>query len=267
MFFTPCFYCNVSDAWLIPEKSKRLWITAAGGYCDLCMWAAAVAVWRVTHQDTLINYVAWVVMSVCGFRGLINLNPLMRLDGYYLLSDWLEMPNLRRRSHERWMSIVRWALWGAAKPRAEPKGRLLTIYGGFRWVFYVAFLDVMYLGLCRWLGRTLGNRRSAACHLLRSLHHPSFVPRIHTRGVDENAEDSLHTHRGLGRGRRRARRRAVLREDRQPLGRLRSPFARRSTSKCGLRSPASFAPSTTTWANGSIRTPSSADSKFRISKA
>lgn len=156
MFFTPCFYCNVSDAWLVPEKSKRLWITAAGGYCDLCMWAVAVAVWRITQQDTLINYVAWVVMSVCGFRGLINLNPLMRLDGYYLLSDWLELPNLRRRSQERWMSVVRWALWGAVAPKAEPKGLLLTIYGGFRWVFYVAFLDLMYLGLCRWLGERWG---------------------------------------------------------------------------------------------------------------
>lgn len=156
MFFTPCFYCNVSDAWLIPEKSKRLWITAAGGYCDLCLWAAAVAVWRITHQDTLINYTAWVVLSVCGFRGLINLNPLMRLDGYYLLSDWLAVPNLRRRSHDRWMSFVRWALWGANRPKPEAKGLLLTTYGALRWVFYVAFLDVMYIGLCRWLGERWG---------------------------------------------------------------------------------------------------------------
>jgi len=156
MFFTPCFYCNVSDAWLIPEKSKRLWITAAGGYCDLCLWAAAVAVWRITHQDTLINYTAYVVLSVCGFRGLINLNPLMRLDGYYLLSDWLEIPNLRRRSQERWMSLVRWALWGAKKPQPEPQSRVLTTYGGFRWLFYVTALDLIYVGLCRWLGEMWG---------------------------------------------------------------------------------------------------------------
>ena len=79
----------------------------------------AVSVWRLTAQDTLINYTAYVVLSVCGFRGLINLNPLMRLDGYYLLSDWLEIPNLRRRSQERWMSFVRWGLWGATKPAAD----------------------------------------------------------------------------------------------------------------------------------------------------
>src|SRR5262249_17827770 len=39
LFFMPCFYCNVSDAWLFPQQSKRLWVTFAGGYCDLCVWA------------------------------------------------------------------------------------------------------------------------------------------------------------------------------------------------------------------------------------
>ena len=90
--FMPCFYCNVTDAWLIPKKSHRLWVTLAGGYCDLCLWAVAVFVWRVTVQDSLVNYVAWVILTVCGGRLFINLNPLLRMDGYYLLSDWLEIP-------------------------------------------------------------------------------------------------------------------------------------------------------------------------------
>ena len=156
MFFTPCFYCNVSDAWLIPEKSKRLWITAAGGYCDLCLWAASMFVWRFTQQDTIVNYVAYIVLSVCGFRGLMNLNPLMRLDGYYLLCDWLEIPNLRRRSRDYWMSFVRWALWGAEYPKKTENAGFLFFYGGFKWLFYVAGLDVMYVGLCRWLGERWG---------------------------------------------------------------------------------------------------------------
>ena len=68
MFFIPCFYCNVSDAWLFREKSKRLWVTLAGGYCDLLLWAVAIFAWRLTLQDTLVNYLAWVAISVLGVR-------------------------------------------------------------------------------------------------------------------------------------------------------------------------------------------------------
>src|SRR5206468_838326 len=102
----------VSDTWLFREKSKRLLVTLAGGYFDLCVWAAAVFVWRLTPPDGLPNYLAWVVLSVCGARVFFNFNPLMKLDGYYLLSDWLEIPNLRQRSWGLVAARLRWALWG-----------------------------------------------------------------------------------------------------------------------------------------------------------
>ena len=154
--FMPCFYCNVTDAWLIPKKSHRLWVTLAGGYCDLCLWAAAVFVWRVTVQDSLVNYVAWVILTVCGGRLLINLNPLLRMDGYYLLSDWLEIPNLRKRATEHWMQHVRWWLWGAARPKPVERGRTLVIYGMLIWVFALVFLDLVLFGLAEFVGGQLG---------------------------------------------------------------------------------------------------------------
>ena len=156
LFFTPCFYCDVSDAWLIREKSKRLWVTFAGAYCDLCIWAATAFVWRITMQDTLVNYLAWVVLSVVGGRILFNFNPFMKLDGYYLLSDLLEVPNLRSRAKAHWMGYIRWALWGAQRPAPQPRGRLLLTFGMYTWVFSVAFFDVMFVGLCHWLGARWG---------------------------------------------------------------------------------------------------------------
>src|SRR5262249_39327800 len=94
MFFMPCLFCNVSDAWLFREKSKRLCVTLAGGCCDLCLWAVAVFICRLTLADHVLNYLAYVVFGVLGFRIFFNFNPLLKLDGYYLLSDFLEVPNL-----------------------------------------------------------------------------------------------------------------------------------------------------------------------------
>ncbi len=150
MYFMPCFYCNVSDAWLFPEKSKRLWVTFAGGYFELFLWALAVFVWRVTVPGSLINGLAFVVLSVCGVQTLFNFNPLLKLDGYYLLSDWLEVPNLRQRSFERFKAHARRLLWGGAGPAPHRRGRVLTLFGLVSWSFSVFFLCGMCLALMHW---------------------------------------------------------------------------------------------------------------------
>lgn len=157
MFFLPCFYCNVSDAWLLRERSKRLWVTLAGGYCDLCLWALAAFAWRLTLQNTLPNYLAWVVLSVCGVRIFFNFNPLIKLDGYYLLSDLADVPNLRQRGWDRLMAHVRWLLWGAPRPAVgEPRGRFLLGFGLAAWLYSAAFLLLMTVGFAKWWGNQWG---------------------------------------------------------------------------------------------------------------
>ncbi len=147
LFFMPCFYCNVSDAWLIPQKSRRLTITLAGAYCDLCLWAVCVFAWRLTMPDTLINYWALMMLSVCGTRSLLNLNPFLKLDGYYLLSDGMEIPNLRARGEARWKEHLRWFFWGADRPQPMEHGRFLLVYGCFIWVVAIIMLDFILLGM------------------------------------------------------------------------------------------------------------------------
>ena len=156
LFFMPCLYCNVSDAWLIPQRSRRLLITAAGGYCDLCLWAVAVFVWRMTVPDCLINYLAFVVLTVCGARGAINFNPLLRLDGYYLLSDWLNLPNLRKRSQDYLMAHLRCWLWGADRPKKESRGGVLFCYGAMAWLFAIGFLDIVFLRMLKYVSNEFG---------------------------------------------------------------------------------------------------------------
>lgn len=190
LFFMPCLYCNVSDAWLIPQKSKRLLITAAGGYCDLCSWALAVFVWRVTVPDCLINYLAFVVLTVCGARGAINFNPLLRLDGYYLLSDWLSLPNLRKRSQEYLMAHLRCWLWGADRPKPESRGRVLFWYGAMAWTFAIGFLDVVFLRMLKYVSNEFGTLGVVSTSLLmviafkrvfRGFFKSEFMAMIKTR--------------------------------------------------------------------------------------
>ena len=118
MYFQPCLYCNVSDAWLFPEKSKRLWVGFAGPYFELFLWALATLVWRLTDVETWINYLAFIVMTTSGVKTLFNFYPLIKLDGYYLLSDLLEVPNLRKKGFASFGK-----LFGAKIPRLEQMPR------------------------------------------------------------------------------------------------------------------------------------------------
>jgi len=100
IYFNPAFYCDVSDAWLFPQQSRRLLVTLAGPYLELVVWALATLVWRVTTPESLASSTALIVLATTGFKIVLNLNPLLKLDGYYLLSDWLGVPNLRQRSFD-----------------------------------------------------------------------------------------------------------------------------------------------------------------------
>lgn len=156
LFFMPCFYCNVSDAWLFPEKSKRLWVTFAGGFFELFVWSLAVFAWELTVPGSLVNHVAFIVVSLCGIQSLFNFLPLIKLDGYYLLSDWLEIPNLRQRALDRWKISLRHILWGAPIPAPESDHRLLTLFGLASWTFSLVFVCLMLVSLGSWMGHRFG---------------------------------------------------------------------------------------------------------------
>jgi multidrug efflux pump subunit AcrA (membrane-fusion protein) len=107
-------------------------VTFAGPYLDFVMWAAATLIWRLTEPETTLHYVSLVVMGTTAIRMFFNLNPLIKLDGYYLLSDLLEMPNLRQKAFGYLGARIR-ALGGARTPVASnvsPRDRrIYLIYG------------------------------------------------------------------------------------------------------------------------------------------
>jgi putative peptide zinc metalloprotease protein len=100
MCLSPCLYCNVTDAWTLADKWKRIIISFAGIYVELMIAAAATFVWWYTPHLPFVNNVAMYLMILCSISTIVfNANPLMRFDGYYILADWMEVPNLREKSN------------------------------------------------------------------------------------------------------------------------------------------------------------------------
>ncbi len=109
LVFTPCLYCNVSDSWMLPNKWQRVWIGAGGIYVELILASLAAFVWYYSEpgllNDLCLNMMFLNLVSTV----VVNGNPLLRFDGYYILMDWLEIPNLRQKSTEvlkRWFQTT-----------------------------------------------------------------------------------------------------------------------------------------------------------------
>ncbi len=127
LVFCPTLYCDASDSWVLPGRWRRMAVAAAGVYVDLLVAAAATFVWWLTRPDSLAHNLAFGLMAVCGLGTLAwNANPLMRFDGYYLLSDWLGVPNLAERS-ARFLqaAALRWLGADVAAEALPARGRLL----------------------------------------------------------------------------------------------------------------------------------------------
>jgi putative peptide zinc metalloprotease protein len=104
---SPCLYCNVSDAWTLPNKWHRILISFAGIYVELIIASIATFIWWNTPTNPFVNNLSLSVMVVCSVSTVVfNANPLMRYDGYYVLLDWLEIPNLRDRSNRYLSNVV-----------------------------------------------------------------------------------------------------------------------------------------------------------------
>ena len=98
LVLTPCLYCNVSDSWLLPNKWHRAAIGAGGMYVELVLASIATWIWWYSEPG-LLNNLCLNTMFVSSVSTLIfNANPLLRYDGYYILADITEIPNLRQKS-------------------------------------------------------------------------------------------------------------------------------------------------------------------------
>ncbi len=158
LYFIPAFYCNVSDAWML-KKRERMLVTLAGGFVQLFLWALATIAWRLLSPETVLSRICLIAIAFSGIQTLFNFNPLIRLDGYYLLADYLEIPNLRPRAYGFLKKQFSGWLLGTqdrtvAGPSAnEREKRIYWRYGISSFFFSAGLLWVMVDRLGGWLIR------------------------------------------------------------------------------------------------------------------
>ncbi|MDB6169618.1 MAG: Peptidase family [Verrucomicrobia bacterium] len=158
LVFSPVPYVDVTASWAFRERWKRVWVGAGGMYVELFIAALAVFVWSRTGAGVL-NSIAYNVIFVASVSTLVfNLNPLLRFDGYYILSDLADAPNLHQRSRTQLTSWAERFLFGlkqVATPAATRQeaaflgvfGIASTIYRCIVFVLIILFVADKFFGL------------------------------------------------------------------------------------------------------------------------
>jgi putative peptide zinc metalloprotease protein len=139
--FAPAPYVDASAASAFPSKERRAVVGAAGMLVETFVAALALYVWLAVEPG-LVRALAFNVMVIAGVSTLIvNGNPLLRYDGYYILCDLIEMPNLAQRAQRYLAYLADRYLFGArdAEVPAESSAekRWLVFYGIASWCYRV----------------------------------------------------------------------------------------------------------------------------------
>lgn len=161
LVFWPVFYTDTTDAWRLTSKYKRLNIAAAGIIVELVLAVFATFLWSFLDDGALKSAAFFVATVSWSFSLLLNANPLLKFDGYYLLSDWLDISNLQTQAFAvaKWQ-IRRWFFaWDDPLPYVFSQARhnILVFYSIATWIYrfflmlgialLVYFMFFKFLGL------------------------------------------------------------------------------------------------------------------------
>jgi putative peptide zinc metalloprotease protein len=139
MFGVPCLYCDTSDLWLIDRRWGRLLVAGGGMIVELSIASLATLLWTLTHPG-LLHWLSLDLILVCLIGTvLINANPLLRYDGYYMLVDFLGIQNLSQEASQRTARIFSWmmsGLWRPIWPERTPMAQTgLIAYSVLSWTY------------------------------------------------------------------------------------------------------------------------------------
>lgn len=147
MIFTPMPYVDASSSWGFRRRYQRMLVGAGGMIFELFVAAIAVFVWRQTAPG-VVHSLAYNMMFVASVSTLLfNLNPLMRFDGYYLLSDWLGIPNLNSRAMRQLKYWAEKFLFGVEKAESAAQNRKEAAWLGVFGVLAAIYRVIVFGGI------------------------------------------------------------------------------------------------------------------------
>lgn len=189
--FTPVLYTNVTDSWLLPRRQRML-ITVAGLFVELTIAAVCTLLWWNAEPGPM-RFLLLNTMLVCSANTLLfNGNPLLRFDGYYLLTDWLGIPNLAQQSSATVQAAVLKLLTGRSviqQPNGYRRWQLLA-YGIlsslYRMLLTLVILQLIDSLAAEWRVQFLGAALSLAI-LVGFIGVPVLLFVMQVRGVVKDA--------------------------------------------------------------------------------
>ncbi len=205
ILLSPFLFCNATDSWVLREKWKRMVVNLAGMYFELFLAAVAAALWVLT-QPGIFNQICFNIMFVCSVATVFfNANPLMKFDGYYALSDAMEVPNLKERGDRALISRLAGLFTGGAGVTRDPiveslKWQILFYaVASYVWTFFMAY---KILGAMGYMLKPYGLDRlvqtAAGMVLLVGVLTPLILVGVQISKVMKSDEDGFVSRRVIG---------------------------------------------------------------------
>ncbi|HET9253521.1 MAG TPA: HlyD family efflux transporter periplasmic adaptor subunit [Candidatus Eisenbacteria bacterium] len=189
MYFGPCFFVDVSHSMLFENRWHRIWVAMGGIYFESFITIIAAVLWAVTPPELYLNDLSYRVMMMGLVMGvLLNLNPLLKFDGYYVLSDLLQISQLREQA----LPYVRNVVKGWFRRDAAPTERVVGIRRRRAYLIYglltFAYSYVVIVCFFEWLRVTLVGAWAETGFFLTACMVALFVRKPVTNGVMKAAE-------------------------------------------------------------------------------
>jgi putative peptide zinc metalloprotease protein len=160
MVMMPVLYSDVSDSYRLTSKRKRLLIAAGGVIAELGLAAVALFAWGYLPEGTLRSIAFIVATTSLAMSLVVNLNPLMRFDGYYVLADGLGIPNLQDRSFAFGQWKLRAMLFGNQSSAPEPVSagmrQTMVVYAWATWLYRLILFTGIALMVYHYFFKALG---------------------------------------------------------------------------------------------------------------